>query len=128
MTIFSINPSATSKGTRAPRVRLAKFNDQFEQREVDVGYGAGTEDPGFRLSDLMVWELQFLHRPQTELDTIASFFEALGGAQKFLWTPPPPLDVRGQRFYVCDKWDWTYEGGGVVAGIAATFTELPPVL
>jgi phage-related protein len=129
MTVFTNIPSAGSRGSRLPAVRIARFLNQFEQREIDAGVGSPVSggDLEFRLSDLMLWELQFLNRPATELDTIAQFLEALGGADKFLWTPPTPYDVLGQRFYVCDKWDWTYEGGGVVAGISATFQELPPI-
>ncbi len=129
MMTFTHTPSATSRGTRAPAVRIAQFANQFEQREVDAGIGSDTTsgDTGFRLTDLMTWELQFLHRAATELGEIAAFLEALGGAAKFLWTPPTPFDVLGQRFYVCDAWRWIYEGGGVVSGISATFQELPPI-
>lgn len=130
---FTAIPSATSKGTRAPRIRQAQFNNQFEQREVDFGVGLATArvatlDPDFRLTDLMVWDLQFLNRTAAELDGINATFVLLGGAGKFLWTPPRPFDVHGQRFYVCETWDWTYNRGGVVAGITARFEEQPPIL
>jgi len=129
MTTFTAIPSATSRGTRAPRIRLAQFNNQFEQREADTGIGSTRiAETDHRLFDLMVWDLQFLNRSAAELDAIASFLTFLGGAEKFLWTEPMPFDVRGPRFYLCDQWDWTYNRGGVVAGISARFEEQPPIL
>jgi phage-related protein len=129
MMTFTSIPSWSSKGTRSPRIRQAKFNGQFELRETDLGYNdAAVADPDSRLSDLMTWDLVFTNRPSTELEAINDFLSALGGAAKFLWVEPTPFDVRGTRFYACEQWDWTYNRGGVVNGITALFEEQPPLL
>jgi phage-related protein len=113
VTTFTYVPSVSTRGQMQARVRKAAFNDQFEQREKD---GVNNQ--------LQAWNLRFNNRASTELAAIDAYLLALGGANRFLWTPPAPYDTAARAF-VCESWEWVYARGGIASGISAVFEERP---
>jgi phage-related protein len=111
MDTFTYTPSFTSSGNAQPRIRSAQFDEGFESAEPD---GQNV--------DLRVWTLLFANEGSTDLAVIDQFLINQGGAHRFLWTPPPPLNT--QRKVICEDWNWTYLRGGL-AGIQAIFMERP---
>jgi len=112
MSTFTWVPDVSTRGRRVPRVLKAQFGDGYEQRTQD----------GLN-SNLMVWNLTFSTLTLAELDAIDAFLLALGGADKFQWTPPNPFNDSA-RWWVCENWSWNYNFG-VIVGLTAEFLERP---
>jgi phage-related protein len=112
MDTFTFTPCYTSSGAAAPRIRSAQFDDGFESAEPDG-----------RNTDLRVWTLEFTAQVSGNLLAIDEFLQTQGGAKRFLWTPPSPMDAV-QRKVVCEDWQWTHQRGST-CDIHAVFMERP---
>ncbi len=110
MAEFTFIPDYGANIKITPRVKLAKFNDNYEQRYAD---GINTMP---RIADLV-----FSNRDQSEIEDINSFLAARAGVQAFDWTPPDPYGNPGK--FVCRAWQATYIAANILT-ITATFEEV----
>jgi phage-related protein len=94
----------------APRVRVSKFGDGYEQRVRD----------GIN-HDLDKWVISFTKRSGVDIDGVYDFLKARGGDEAFQWTP------RGEstpRIFVCRKWTRKFDHYNVVQGISFSLEEV----
>jgi phage-related protein len=89
MATFTYVPDWGAQEDHAPRVKVAKFGDGYEQRGAD----------GLN-SDMGVYNLRFSIRNDTEAQGIMDFLKLRGGLENFDWTPPGGTLGR----YVCRSW------------------------
>jgi phage-related protein len=99
---------ANTTGARKPRTVTAQYGDGYEQRSKSGDINA-----------LQTWQLIFNDRAWSELQAIDNFLAGLHGVDAFVWDPPDPF---GPGWYICKKWNFTWNDG-VVVGINATFEE-----
>jgi phage-related protein len=99
---------ANTSATRKPRLVTAKYGDGYEQRSKSGDINA-----------LQTWQLVFNDRDWNELLAIDNFLKGLHGVDAFVWDSPQPF---GQGWFICKKWNYTWNDG-VVVGINATFEE-----
>lgn len=91
----------------APRVRVARFGDGYEQRVAD-----GINAMPRRISVLLRERRQIVQAAD-------AFLRAHAGVQTFTWTPPDG----GAGQWVCRTWSISYPAGDV-AELSATFEEV----
>lgn len=92
----------------APRVRVAKFGDGYEQRVAD---GINTQLRRFEVR---------LAADEFTVKAADDFLRTRGGVEAFDWTA---LDHRPGK-WVCRSWSICYSAGGG-AELDATFEEVP---
>lgn len=94
----------------APKVRVAKFGDGYEQR-VAEGINNNPQQ----------WQLTFSKRSGTDVDGVYDFLQARGAVESFQWTP------RGEaspRWFVCRKWTRKFDVYNVVQSITFVLEEV----
>src|SRR5882724_5064402 len=119
MVTFTYIPSHASRGQSTPRKLKTRFGDGYMQEAADG------INPLLR-----VWNLTFAPIPKTDTDPnrttlkkLNDFFEARdSGDFKFLWTQPVPFDIEGTKVFVCEQWDYVYDGGDAI-GVTAVFEQ-----
>jgi len=94
---FTYTPDFRIKKNISTKVRLAKFGDNYEQRQADG------VNPFVK-----VWNLEFTQRLDAEADAIILFFETAKGVDSFDWTDPQ--GVAGK--YVCRQWSYDIPNAG----------------
>lgn len=98
-------PSFPYKENHAPRVLSAKFGDGYSQDVID---GINTDE----FATDVTWTALYT----TEMITIINFLDGLGGAGRFIFTPPNGVPM---TFY-CPKWA-PEKVAGNVWNVSATF-------
>lgn len=88
---FSWSPSYAGTFDNAPRVKVIKFGDGYEQRAKD----------GIS-SVLLNLDLVFDNRDINECSAIEHFLNAREATESFLFTPPPPYSKK--KRFVCRTW------------------------
>ena len=92
---FIWKSSYNASSQKAPVVKSIRFGDGYEQRIKD-----GVSH------NLLLADLEFAQRSETETSAILHFLEARGGTESFVFKPSPPYDKAG--LYVCRNWSSSY--------------------
>jgi len=102
-----------TQGKLQPRVLKAQFGDGYEQRAQD-GINTG----------LKTWNVTWANISHIQLKALYDVLYAKAGWQKFTWTQPPPFAVEGSLTWICEDFDWVYNGG-LIMGLRAVFLQRP---
>lgn len=115
METLTYTPSRSTQGRAKQNVLVAKFR-RYEQRAKD-----GPDSAKFR-----DWTLVYTPTTQAIMKEMYEFFVARGGAEKFLWTEPPPFDTDPDqpRAFFNEAPEWIYEGGEVM-GFSVSLIGVP---
>ena len=122
METFTWKPSTGTKGGMQPRKLKTQFGGGYMQEAKD-GINAR----------LRIWSLVFnpihatigMGASNANLKDIDAFLQARGGVEKFLWTQLTPFDTEGPKAFICEAWEFTYDQGGAIVGLTATFEQRP---
>lgn len=106
---LSLEIGVGSRVLNKHRVRRVRFGDGLSQRVTD-GLNAQTND----------WDVIFDKLTNAQVTTLNSFFDALGGHEAFLWTPPGEAS---QRQFTAAEFPRTPLLGGQNQTIRTRFTE-----
>lgn len=109
MATFTYTPDWNATVNSAPRARVVRFGDGYEQR---VGDGINTA--------VQEWNLSFAARRNSEAVTIISFLEARGAVEAFDWVPPNEVTAIK---VVCRDWRRTFDRYDLNT-ITATFSRV----
>ncbi len=89
---FIWKPGYSSNAGQAPKVKVVRFGEGYEQRIKD----------GINNS-LITLDVTFENRGLSEITAIQHFFFARGGVESFSYIPNPPFNKRS--LFVCSNWD-----------------------
>ena len=106
----TVDPIRATKPVTNTRILQAPFGDGYTQR---AGDGINTI--------IQRWTVEWNCLDSTSSDELIDFFEARGGYESFLWTPPG--DSREKKF-VCKQWTETHPGNskkGLTASLEQVF-------
>jgi len=109
-TFPAITPAYGAEKRSAPKMRMAKFGDGYEQR-VKFGLNQNPKE----------WSLTWNNITEANADTIEAFLDARADdGASFDWTPPGESTAYK---WVCDQWSKSipYSGRAV---ITATFRQV----
>lgn len=104
---FTWKTTAATSGPITLRTRKAQFGDGYSQ-EVQDGLN----------NKVGSWSIACVGS-KDEMQAVADFLDARGGAESFYWTPP--LGVQG--YYRCATYTPGYQGGDVYT-ISGTFQQV----
>lgn len=107
---FIWTPSYNNRVSHAPKSKIIKFGDGYEQRSQD---GINNE--------LLSFDFSFNYRGLLEAEAILNFLFRMQGYLSFIYTAKPPYDT--QKLYVCRNYDSSQNFFNDYA-ISATFEEV----
>lgn len=120
MAVFTFSPSNSSGGAVTPRKRKTQFGDGYVQEFAD-GINQVMRSWNLVFNNIQAYNAD---ATKTTLTSVNAFLEARAGWEKFQWTQPPPFDGEGAKWWVCEQWGWTYNGG-LIIGMTARFDQRP---
>lgn len=98
----------------APKVLIAAFGDGYEQRLAD---GINNIKQSY--------DIAFVNRPVSEIDSIVAFFDEMRGVTAFEFTIPDTRSQTGETSIkvVCETYDLVYSNS-IASGCVANFRRV----